>query len=155
MNVIIEPNDRFAYVGTKTGDIVEINIDRAIYTKCGPARKLLGQGINCLALLPNGDLLAGSGDGTIAKLGSNLQLKASCTVLGSVTSITLTADGTHFFAGTSQSNIYWVDADQLNPELRNTCHYEKINDIQFPYGYSELFATCSVNDIRIWNSRNR
>lgn len=42
MTVIIEPNDRFAYVGTKTGDIIEVNIDRAIYSRCGPSKKLLG-----------------------------------------------------------------------------------------------------------------
>jgi len=43
----------------------------------------------------------------------------------------------------------------LNAELRNTCHAERINDIAFPNNYSELFATCSINDIRIWNARNR
>ena len=76
-------------------------------------------------------------------------------MLGGVSSITLTADSTHFFCGTNQSNIYWVDGDQLNAELRNTCHYSKINDVAFPYNYSDLFATCSVNDIRIWNAKNR
>ena len=104
----------------------------------------------------NGDLLVGAGDGTIAKLGSqNLQVKCQSEVLGPVTSITLTQDHTHFFLGTSQSNIYLVDSDQLKPELRNTCHYDRINDIAFPNNYSEVFATCSLNDIRIWNSRNR
>ena len=34
-----------------------------------------------------------------------------------------------------------------------TCHYERINDVCFPEGYSELFATCSNHDIRIWNAR--
>lgn len=67
----------------------------------------------------------------------------------------MTADHTHFFCGSSLSNIYWVDCDVLTAELRNTCHYEKINDIAFPNNYSELFATCSMNDIRIWNARNR
>lgn len=75
--------------------------------------------------------------------------------MGSVTSLTFTADYSHFFCGTIASNIYWVDTEKLNPELRNTCHYEKINDIAFPYNYSEVFATCSINDIRIWNARNR
>jgi len=56
--------------------------------------------------------------------------------MGAVSSIAFTADYTHFFCGTSQSNIYWVNANTLNPELRNTCHYERINDLAFPYGYS-------------------
>lgn len=52
--------------------------------------------------------------------------------MGSVTSIALTSDSTHFFIGTSKATIYWSDTDKINPELRNTCHYEKINDIAFP-----------------------
>ena len=82
-------------------------------------------------------------------------LLRSSQVLGGVSSMTFTADDTHFFCGTNQSNIYWVDTDQLKPEFRSTCHHSKINDVAFPYNYSDLFATCSVNDIRIWNAKNR
>ena len=35
-----------------------------------------------------------------------------------------------------KSNIYWVETEKLYPELRNTCHYERINDVTFPqYDY--------------------
>jgi len=43
----------------------------------------------------------------------------------------------------------------LSSEIRNTCHYDRINDIAFPFDYSEVFATCSKNDIRVWNSKTR
>ncbi|OMJ75837.1 hypothetical protein SteCoe_24939 [Stentor coeruleus] len=156
LNAVIDPTDSFAYVGTRTGDILEINLERASYKRCGPARKLFSQGVQCLALMNNGDILVGAGDGTIAKLaGQTLQVKCQSEVLGGVTSISLTQDNTHFFLGTSQSNIYLLDSDQLKAELRNTCHYDRINDIAFPYNFSEVFATCSMNDIRVWNSRNR
>ena len=156
LNLVIDPTDSFAYCGTRTGDLLEINLERASYTRSGPARKLFSQGVQCIALMHNGDLLVGTGDGTLAKLGSqSLQVKSQSQVLGGVTSLTLTQDNTHFFLGTSQSNMYLLDTDQLKAELRNTCHYEKINDIAFPRNYSEVFATCSVNDIRVWNSRNR
>lgn len=72
-----------------------------------------------------------------------------------MTSLTFTGDSTHFFAGTAQSNIYWVDSEKLSPELRNTCHYERINDVAFPNNYSDVFATCSQTDIRVWNAKNR
>ena len=98
----------------------------------------------------------GAGDGTIAKVASgNMVVKSQQKVMGGVTSITLTADSTHFFAGTNKATLYWCNTDSINPELRNTCHYERINGIAFPAGYSELFATCSVNDIRVWNSQTR
>ena len=154
--VEIDENDSFAYAGTKTGDVIEFNLDRGIFKRVGPVRKLFSQGINCMKLLMNGDLLIGAGDGTLAKISTqNMQVKAQSQLLGPVTSISVTQDHTHFFCGSSLSNIYWVDCDVLNPELRNTCHYERINDIAFPHNYSELFATCSMNDIRIWNARNR
>ncbi|OMJ87253.1 hypothetical protein SteCoe_11102 [Stentor coeruleus] len=156
LNVMVDPTDTFAYVGTRTGDILEINLERASYKRCGPVRKLFSQGVQCLALMNNGDILVGAGDGTIAKLaGQTLQVKCQSDVLGDVTSISLTQDNTHFFLGSGQSNIYLIDSDQLKADLRNTCHYEKINDIAFPNNFSEVFATCSLNDIRVWNSRNR
>lgn len=84
-----------------------------------------------------------------------MNIKKTAKVMGAVTSISLTADSTHFFCGTSKATIYWCNTDDIAPELRNTCHYERINDVAFPSGYSELFATCSLNDIRIWNSKSR
>ena len=65
----IDPNDTVAYLGTKTGDIVEISLERALFKRIGPVKRLFSQGINCVNLLANGDLLLGAGDGTIAKIG--------------------------------------------------------------------------------------
>lgn len=154
--VVIDHSDSFAYLGTKTGDIIEISLDMALYKRIGPVKRLFSLGINCITQLPNGDIMVGSGDGTIAKIGfKDMKVKAEAQVLGAVTSFSLTADGTHFFAGTSKATIYWSDADTITPELRNTCHYERINDLAFPHEYSSVFATCSINDIRVWNSSTR
>ena len=84
-----------------------------------------------------------------------MKLKRQQKIAGSCTSLTLTADSTHFFAGSDRATIYWANSDTMVPELRNTCHYMRINDIAFPAGYSELFATCSINDIRVWNAKTR
>ena len=101
-------------------------------------------------------MLVGAGDGTVAKVGGkDMLVKSEAQVMGAVTSITTTADCTHFFLGTGKATIYWADTDQLKAELRNTCHFERINGVTFPFAYSEVFATCSVNDIRIWNAKTR
>ena len=50
---------------------------------------------------------------------------------------------------------YLVGTSTLKNEIRNTCHSDRINDIQFPYEYSEVFCTCGKEDIRIWNSEAR
>jgi len=92
----------------------------------------------------NGDLLLGWGDGTIAKLGlKDLAIKSQSKVLGGVTSLTLTADSTNMFVGTANSNIYFWDTNVLNPELRMTWHFDYINHIWFPAGYSDIFLTWS------------
>jgi cilia- and flagella-associated protein 52 len=127
-----------------------------LFKRFGPIKRLFSQGVNNINLLSNGDIILGAGDGTIAKVGTkDMLVKSEAKVMGAVTSITLTADTTHFFCGTSKATIYWCDSDKINPELRNTCHYERINAIAFPSDYSELFATCSLNDIRVWNMKTR
>jgi WD40 repeat protein len=154
--IAIDPTDMYALLGTRTGDIVEISLDKCLFKRIGPAKRLFSQGINTIQLLNNNDIMIGAGDGTIAKLtGQYMLVKSEAKVMGGVTSITLTADSTHCFAGTNKATIYWCNTDDIAPELRNTCHYERINDISFPAGYSELFATCSLNDIRVWNSASR
>eukprot|EP00747_Dinoflagellata_sp_TGD_P162298 gnl/TRDRNA2_/TRDRNA2_179744_c0_seq1.p1 gnl/TRDRNA2_/TRDRNA2_179744_c0~~gnl/TRDRNA2_/TRDRNA2_179744_c0_seq1.p1 ORF type:complete len:647 (-),score=126.95 gnl/TRDRNA2_/TRDRNA2_179744_c0_seq1:102-1958(-) len=154
-NVLMDQTDENCYCGTSTGDILEVNVEKGLF-KRGAPKKCFSMGVTCTALLPDGDILLGTGDGTVARLNVvNMKIRSQCQVLGGVTSIALTCDGTHFFCGTNHSNIYWVDVDSLTAELRNTCHHERINQIAFPAGYSEVFATCSVTDIRVWNASSR
>ena len=61
-----------------------------------------------------------------------MKIKEQSKIMGSVTSIAQTADSAYFFASTDQSNIYWCESATLNSEIRNTCHYDRINDICFP-----------------------
>lgn len=152
----IDPLDNFAYFGTKSGDVLEIDLKNAIYKRIGPVKKLFPQGINTIKMLPNSDLLVGTGEGIVAKIGyTDMKIKKEAKLLGPITSMTLTAESAYFFCGTEESNIYWVETSTLNSEIRSTCHNDRINDISFPYEYSGVFGTCSKNDIRIWNSETR
>jgi len=154
-SMAISPEDDFCYCGTSSGDIMQVDLKTKLFRQAFP-KSFLSKGVQCLAKLPAGDLLVGTGSGSIVRIaGDTFRIKAQAQVLGGVTSITLTMDGTHFFCGTSQSNIYWVDCATLNPELRSTCHSQRINHIAFPSGYSQVFATCSVSDIRVWNAATR
>jgi WD40 repeat protein len=154
-NILMDRNDQYCYCGTNTGDMLQVAMEKAIFRACYP-KKLFSLGVTCSAMLPDGDMMIGTGDGTIAKINcETLKIKLQVQVLGGVTSIALTNDGTHFFCGTTLSNIYWLDSDTLTVELRNTCHHERINAISFPSGYSEVFATCSIADIRVWNASTR
>jgi len=158
-NLSIDEDDKVVYAGTTTGDILQIDLSRALFKQSCPrggVTRLFSLGVTCSKLLTDGDVLIGTGDGTIARIcRDSLRIKGQCQVLGGVTSLALTSDGTHFFAGSILSNIYWVDVDTLTAELRNTCHHERINYVAFPAGYSEVFATCSITDIRVWNATTR
>lgn len=133
----LDYQDGYVYCGTKTGDIFEVNIEKAIYKRVGPVKRLFSLGITAVRVLPNGDLIVGTGEGKLARISiQNMNILAESEVMGCVTSVSFTGDFTHFFCGSSQSNIYWVNATTLVPELRNTCHYERINDIAFPHNYS-------------------
>eukprot|EP00397_Hematodinium_sp_SG-2012_P022531 GEMP01023353.1.p1 GENE.GEMP01023353.1~~GEMP01023353.1.p1 ORF type:complete len:619 (+),score=97.39 GEMP01023353.1:168-2024(+) len=154
-DVFCDKDDEFGYCCTQSGDLLEFSLDRALFKRTAP-KKSFELGISASCLLPNGDIIVGTGFGVIARLvAGTLQVRGKSQVLGEVTSLALTSDATHFFCGTSLSNIYWVDVDSLTAELRNTCHHERINNVAFPSGYSEVFATCSCVDIRVWNAKTR
>jgi len=71
----IDFGDNYVYCGTKTGDVFEVNIEKAIYKRVGPVKKLFSLGITAIRILPNGDIIVGTGEGKLAKISiQNMQL---------------------------------------------------------------------------------
>jgi len=158
VTMVVDQDDSAVYCGTETGDMLEIGMERCLFKKMGGNKVNYSQGITASVIMRNGDIIAGTGTGIVVKFSAKTlkvarQLKTP--LLGGITSITLTADETHMFVGTSQSNMYWMETDSFASELRNTCHFERINQVIFPRGYSGVFATCSLSDIRVWNAKSR
>lgn len=113
-------------------------------------------GISCLIKQDGGLIVAGAGDGTVATIDPDtLKRVGSTKFSGPISSLALNAAGDHFFVGTTKCNINLVEVESLEYELRNTCHSSHINDVCFPNKYSEVFATCGKNDIRVWHARKR
>lgn len=118
--VVIDENDEFMHVGTVTGDILQVGLGPKLLKDQGPKKKCYSLGVTAILLLPNGNYLIGTGDGTVAILdGTFKQLKyviLSCyhiiyrvlQLKGGVSSLVLNAARDHFFVGTNQSNIYLV-----------------------------------------------
>jgi hypothetical protein len=67
--MVIDPLDKFAFFGTRTGDIIEVDLASIIYKRIGPLKRLFSQGVTTLKILPNNDLLVGTGEGLLAKVG--------------------------------------------------------------------------------------
>ena len=56
-------------------------------------------------------------------------------------------------AGTALSSIFRVGVDDFKPEQRLVSHAQRINQVVLAPGSSELFATCSLHEIRIWHTQ--
>ncbi|KAJ0050587.1 hypothetical protein NL108_004995 [Boleophthalmus pectinirostris] len=68
-----------------------------------------------------------------------------------VTSIALRGEDQQFFVGTESAQIYRFSYEDFKAELISTSHNSAVKDVAIPYGTSELFATCSQEDIRLWH----
>jgi WD40 repeat protein len=158
LSILIDDDDSRMFCGTDSGDIVKVQLtteDNYLFKKSGP-KKPFSMGVRAIIKQAGGYLVAGAGDGTVAVVDPNtLQVVKSTKFAGAVSSLALNAAQDHFFVGTSKCNIFLCCLETLEHELRNTCHFARINDVAFPRGYSELFATCSSHDIRVWHSRTR
>jgi hypothetical protein len=44
--IVIDHSDTFAYLGTQTGDIIEVNLEMALFKRIGPCKRLFSLGIN-------------------------------------------------------------------------------------------------------------
>lgn len=151
--VAIDPWDNFVYAGTKSGDIIKVDMNSKKMVAAGP-RKRLQLGITSLVYnrLAN-ELVLGSGHGELAVLDcETLSPKSFTNIMGGVSSIALDAHAEFFFAGTIESNLYLVQYEGLVAELKGTSHSAPITGVEFPKGYAELFATCGGSDIRIWHA---
>jgi len=163
----LDDEDKYAFCGTRSGDILCINTASAKFKSLFRHPKFGCQGVQSIVFCEDAGtkyLLAGCGDGTIAKIEMDessskfMSLTRFVKFSGAVTSISNGYDfksGLDTFVGTKTGNQYIMNSATLEYELRGTGHYSRINDLCFPLLSSDLFVTCSKNDIRIWNCAKR
>lgn len=159
--VVVTEDDRFAICGTQTGELLQIDIARDdIRSYNDPDTKVprlvtltkerFGKGVGSLACLGT-DVIAGCGDGTIAYFDAatlKRRRKAPVKVDGAVTSLAVRAG--RLIVGTDLCNRYDIVDDE--PILRATAHVGDVHDVSFPSRSSEIFATCSTRDVRVWHA---
>ncbi|KAM6344539.1 cilia- and flagella-associated protein 52 [Alca torda] len=153
MCVRMADDDNVFYVGTSSGDILQVNTHNKVMIEYGPQKKKFSSGVTALLLLKTGDLIVGTGGGVVALCkGSNYKIMKQIQVHGAVTSLTRRGQGHQFFVGTNECQIYRINYTEFKEELIAACHNEAVHDIVFPFGSSKVFATCSKNDIRVWHT---
>lgn len=166
----ITDDDRLAYCGTTTGDILKINIERneiqgfndpdtVVPQLVAVSKDKFPRGVKALLCVKNPtsgncNVLIGGGDGVMKYINPSLNIVAgyNTQLMGGVTSISRMQGTNRLMVGTDQCNRYEVSLDLAEAELRTSCHYGSINDIAFPEGCPDLIVTSSKGDIRIWNT---
>lgn len=148
------------YVGTTSGDVMQVSLSQHLFKAAGPLKSRVPKGVLTSALAPTGELVIGGGDGSVTVLDrASMKTLATTKLVSGVTSCVM-APGVHkdggfgLYCGTETCNIYYLKFSPTQgflSELIQTCHHEHINDIAFPQGYSEVFATCGSSDIRVWH----
>ncbi|NXN25863.1 CFA52 protein, partial [Nycticryphes semicollaris] len=146
-------DDSAFYIGTTSGDILKVSTKQKTMSEFGPQKKKFAKGVTALLLLDAGDVVVGTGDGVVALCrGSNYKIIKKIQVHGAVTSLTNGGQCHQFFVGTDECQIYLVNCAEFKEELITVCHSGAVNDIVFPFGYPEVYVTCSKNDIRVWHT---
>ena len=158
----LSTDDEYVYFGSLSGDVLQVSLRNALFKAAGP-KTLFPKGIECTMLAPTGDILVGTGDGTIALMSADtLRVKCQCRLSASDTRVTslvpmsmTSEDCFQFLCGTRHCTIYVVTCKggDFDVQLLQTCHFARVNDVAFQEGFSEVFATCSIEDIRVWHAR--
>ena len=165
----ISPDDKIAYCGTTSGDVLKVNIERdelrayndpdiIIPSMIGCTKEKVSKGIKSILCVFNEksgniNVIVGGGDGNVRYINPSLNMVGGhcAEVLGSVTSLSLHPLGQIIAVGTDQCNRYELSLDLSKADLKASCHFGCINNVLFPNGSSDLMITCSMGDIRIWN----
>ncbi|KAF7261569.1 hypothetical protein EG68_00822 [Paragonimus skrjabini miyazakii] len=165
--VTVYPDDQMFYCGTTTGDILGINMNTALLHIIVPEKNKYSLGITAIKMMPNSTVLIGSGDGIIQEYQvkftrenqrcypSLIKTKQEKKLVGGVTAISLRGNGHQFYVATDKCHLYRFNHADFSHELANTCHYAAVNDIKFPKNCSDLFATCSYQDVRVFNTNTQ
>ena len=137
----ITPDDKFAYCGTTTGDILKISIDRndiqsyndpdttvPSLIACSKDKSPKGvKALLCITNLSSGktNFIVGAGDGSMTFMNPQLSVVAGhkTQLMGGVTSICKDPSGEKLIVGTDQCNRYEVSLDLARAELKASCHY--------------------------------
>lgn len=169
----ITDDDQFAYLGTSTGDVIKVTIDRneiisykdpdvTVPHFVGITKDRFSKGVRALLCIVNPatgntNVLVGAGDGEVSFINPNMNKVAGYKthLMGGITSMSPHPKGEKFMIGTDQCNRYEVSKDLINSELKTSCHVGSVNDIAFPEGCPDLIVTSSRGDIRIWNTKAR
>ncbi len=149
----IDESDTFLYAGSRTGDVVILNISTCSYRRTGPVEKIFSGGINSINAFFNDFILIGAVNGYLAKINKKTMLLSEEVQLGGGPIVSMTRSKEKVYACTSKGSLHSceVSLPLASQVCFMTSQSEAIGEIIFPAEFSEVFATRSKDQIRIWN----
>ncbi|XP_043258261.1 cilia- and flagella-associated protein 52 [Colletes gigas] len=142
-------------------------ISRARKTKTSEGEVYAG-GVTNLLFLQKQEMIVGTGNGTVelieipkhstAPIGTRTKkllvvpwiiTHRTGNVCATVTSM-IRYKHDLILVGTAECEIYEMELSSFRTRLLVTCHTDSIYDLAFPRNHSEIFATSSKHDIRVW-----
>mmetsp|Transcript_12766 Transcript_12766/g.23776 ORF Transcript_12766/g.23776 Transcript_12766/m.23776 type:complete len:622 (+) Transcript_12766:2683-4548(+) len=141
----------YLIAGTTSGELCVFNLISKIFRASIPVSS---NGITSL-LEVRGEVLVGSGDGTIKKLvgeDNRWNIVAQTSLAGKITSLGAAADGTEFLAGTSLGAIYRVLTRDLVHVFYSESHIGSVNDVSFGARSDQFCTIDKAGFVRLWDS---
>ncbi|KAK6624062.1 hypothetical protein RUM44_010920 [Polyplax serrata] len=126
--------------------------------------------VKALILLSKGEFIVGAGDGLVehvrerdeSHLNDHINLRVKDPTVPMLTCVrsqnvdsgvsSMKMWGDNLIVGTILCEIYSINLKTWSLTLKTTCHTSAIYDVCFPSDFSAVFATCSKDTIRIWNT---
>jgi WD40 repeat protein len=131
-------------------------LDKANFRRVGPLNRIFTNGVTAIIVQSPNELMLGAGDGSLVKVNrKTMKIEEEAKVPGGVTALAQTT--VSMFVVSTRGTVYNVrHNDPLNKvDYFSSGHSTQIKQIAFPKGYSEVFATCSAGEIRVWSTRNQ
>jgi WD40 repeat protein len=161
--VSVDSDDGRAYVGTTTGDVLEVDVAHKVFKSLGPVDRkgvsAIQGGVESLAIVGKGRLLCGSGTGHVYavvappgewSIKGKAELDSSAAAVTSVAPMSL---GDHAFCGSASGRVFALETDTLTAKVRSTAPVAPVVGAAFAFEYKELFVTCYANVISVRNAR--
>ncbi|TMW61987.1 hypothetical protein Poli38472_009480 [Pythium oligandrum] len=147
------PSKTDLLAGTIAGELVIFNTEAQTYRNALPVSR---NGVHSVvACRATGFLYVGAGDGVLKKLvgrEAEWNLVGQVQLVGGITSISVSPDGSQVFAGTSAGKMYHIVSTTLVPTELASSHLGSVAGCGYNEASSEEFATISMDgSLRVWN----
>lgn len=149
----IDNSDTFLYAGSRSGDIIILNLGSASYKRSGPVEKIFAGGINSINAFFNDFIMIGAANGCLAKVNKKTMCLTDEVQLGGGSIVSMANSKEKIYSLTAKGSLHSVDVSQ--PLASQACFMTSLSDsigeIIFPAGFSEVCAIRSKDEIRVWN----